>query len=75
MIPELTRIKSTNIYSIGYDEINSKLYIKFKTNKKTTYVYKNVPISIYQSLCNSKSKGTYHSEYIKDKYEFIKINQ
>lgn len=33
------------------------------------YDFCRVPQSIYDGLCNARSKGTYYNDHIRDKYE------
>jgi hypothetical protein len=42
--------------------------IKFKKGK--VYEYKNVPISVYRSLCNASSAGEFFTQNIKSNYSF-----
>jgi hypothetical protein len=37
------------------------------------YDYKKVPEKIYRAMKNAGSKGTFLNKYIKEKYEFEKI--
>ena len=58
-----TSVRSTNLKSVGYDSLNSKLEIEF--NSGHIYQYLSVPMEIYNALMNASSKGTYHNIYIK----------
>ena len=62
---------STVISSINYDENACRLTITFVSGK--IYEYKDVPEEIYNGLKTSRSKGIYFNEYIKDKYEYEKV--
>ena len=61
---------SSSIKEFSYNEHSKLLAIKFIG--KQIYVYKNVPIEIFNGLKRSDSTGIYFQENIKDKYEYIK---
>lgn len=62
MIP----VESSNLESVGYDEINKQLYVRFL--KGGLYFYSNVPVTIYSALMNASSHGEYFSRYIRNDY-------
>ena len=62
---------SSVIDRITYDALTSTLRIIFVSGN--IYDYKNVPLSIYQSLLQSRSKGIFFNEKIKGNYSFNKI--
>jgi len=62
---------STVISNISYDPETTTLRITYVSGM--IYDYKKVPESIYQSLQSSGAKGIFLNQYIKGKYEFIKI--
>lgn len=66
MIP----VNSSNLSKVGYS--NGTLYIEF--NSGSLYSYSNVPEHIYNSLLSASSKGKYFHAYIKNSYEFTKLN-
>lgn len=67
----ITEVKdSSNITRLGYSEGN--LYITFTSGAE--YVYRNVSSDVYTKFAAASSKGSFHSHYIKDKYEFERIN-
>lgn len=65
------RVSSSTIASIGYDESSKVLEVEFKSGG--VYQYFEVPKSIYSTFMSASSKGTYHSQNIKDKYRYKKI--
>ena len=67
MIP----VASSNLASVGYEAGKHELYIRF--NSGALYVYFNVPESIYSRLMNAPSKGHYHAEYIKNRFQYRRI--
>lgn len=65
MIP----VSSSNISSIGYE--NGELYIQFHSGG--TYVYTNVPESVYNNLMSAGSHGKYFAANIKNVYPYRKV--
>jgi len=63
------RVSSTDLSSVGYE--NGVLEIRFHNGG--TYQYYGVPESVYHSLMNASSKGTYFGRYIRNKYRYRKI--
>jgi KTSC domain len=69
---ERIRIKSSDIRSVGYDELTQVLEIEF--HHGGTYQYFGVPKNIYDGLIKSvSSHGQYHARYIKNRYRHEKI--
>lgn len=64
-------VKSSNIKSVGFDQINFILEIEFHSGG--IYRCFQVPTSEYQGLIYAPSIGTYFDRHIKDKYRFEKI--
>jgi len=60
---ERTSIQSSNLASVGYDEITSTLEVEFTNGN--IYQYFDVPIHIYKGLMNATSKGRYLNQDIK----------
>lgn len=66
-------VESSNIKSIGYDEIMNILQVEFKNG--SIYNYFDIPKIIYTNLINAESHGKYLDKYIKKsgfKYEKVK---
>lgn len=69
---ERTRVSSSNLASVGYDEANEILEIEF--NHGGIYQYFDVPSSVYEGLMNASSHGTYFDSNIKKAgYRYKKI--
>ena len=68
---KLTSVESSTIDSTGYDSKNKILRIKFTSG--AIYDYYGVPEKIAEGLLNASSKGSFFNEYIKDIYEFERI--
>lgn len=64
------RVKSSNVFAIGYD-INSKtLQVEFKKGH-TIYEYYDVPSYIYEAFMRAESKGGFMSNLGKYKYRKV----
>ncbi len=61
-----TRVRSSNISSIGYAEDSRTLEVEFNTG--TIYQYSRVPESVYNALMGARSHGSYFNENIRDNY-------
>ena len=66
-----TRVSSSNLASVGYDETSQTLEIEFLHGG--VYQYFGVPRSEYEALMNAGSHGKYFAAHIKDNYDFEKI--
>ncbi len=65
-------VKSSNVKSIGYDEVNSILEVEFQDG--SIYQYYGIPIRIYSSLMKANSIGGYVDRYVKKaRYTYKKI--
>ncbi|MCX8982442.1 KTSC domain-containing protein [Citrobacter portucalensis] len=64
-------VSSSNIHSIGYDQVNHILEIAFLSGG--IYQYMGVPAAVYNALMSAASKGSYFAHYIRDVYRTIKI--
>jgi hypothetical protein len=62
------KVNSSFIDSIRYDSDELELTISFV--KGETITYEDVPLSIYNSLLMSNSKGRYYYTYIRDSYSW-----
>jgi hypothetical protein len=66
-----TRVRSSNLESVGYDPETKTLEVEFKG--RTVYQYYGVPEAMFVGLMKARSKGTYLSEHIKDRYRYRKL--
>ncbi len=64
-------VDSSNIRSIGYDEVRQILEIEFKTG--SIYQYYAVPFAVYTNLMSSSSHGQYFAKAVKNAYGCTKI--
>lgn len=75
---ELTRVESSQIHAIGYDEAQRTLAIQFKNKNGvgSLYHYENVPPEMHQEFMAADSKGRFFQQKIKpatEQYPFTKI--
>lgn len=63
---------STVIEYISYDAAIQLLKVHFLSG--AVYAYKDVPQNIYEAFKKYRSKGTFLNKYIKDKYDYEKLN-
>lgn len=67
MIP----VSSSNIESIGYDEQNEQVYVRFLNGR--LYVYKGVPLHEFENLRDAPSLGSYLHRNYKNVYPYERI--
>ena len=70
---EFVEVASSQIRKIGYSEKDRVLAVEFKNNR-ALYYYKDVSKVIYEKLINAKSVGKYFEIFIRDEYEYEKMN-
>lgn len=63
-------VTSSTINAVGYEESNNILKVNFKNG--STYVYQNVPKTVYQEFLTSESKGKFFNRNIRGQYEYQK---
>jgi hypothetical protein len=66
------KVDAIGIEAIGYDNIKSRLFVKFRT-KNTPYIYLNVNKEKYHELMNEEHKTTYLNKKIKPDYKFKRL--
>ncbi|MBL7799157.1 MAG: KTSC domain-containing protein [Chitinophagales bacterium] len=70
-LPEMIIVSSSNITSIGYDEQNQQVYVRFQNG--SLYVYKGVPAHEYLNLLEAPSQGSYLNRSYKNVYPYERI--
>ena len=65
------RVKSSNIFSVGYDSITKTLQVEFKNG--IIYEYYEVPEIIYSAFMNAESKGKFGNKNIFYKYHYKQV--
>jgi KTSC domain-containing protein len=64
----MPRVESSMIRRIEYEEAARELEITFTSGR--TYVYFDVPKSVYDRFLKATSKGQFFNDHIKDQYGF-----
>jgi len=67
----MTPVSSSNIESIGYNEQEEIVYVRFLNG--SLYVYKGVPIHEYENLLQAPSHGSYLHRNYKNVYPYERI--
>jgi hypothetical protein len=70
-LPEMIPVSSSNIESIGYDEQNQQVYVRFLNG--SLYVYKGVPLHEFENLRDAPSLGSYLHRNYKNVYPYERI--
>lgn len=65
---EFIPCESSNIAGYAYDSSRRNLWIAFKN--EMVYCYRDVPHYIADELHQAESKGKYHSQNIKNKFDY-----
>lgn len=71
MIPEMIPVCSSNIESIGYNEQDQDVYVKYLNG--SMYVYKGVPIHEFENLRTAPSLGSYMHRNYKNVYPYERV--
>jgi len=74
---ERTRINSSAIAEIGYDENSMILEVTFNRGsmpKNVVYQYSNVPKSVFDEIMKADSKGTFFRQNIRDQYTYVCVD-
>jgi len=64
-------VQSSNIAQIGYDELESVLYVTFHNG--STYWYSDVPMNIYEGFISAPSAGQYFWQNIRSIYPYERM--
>lgn len=70
-MPEMNYVDSSNIEAIGYEPGARELHVTFI--ESGTYVYYDVDEWVFHEFMNADSKGRYHWEHVRDRYEYQKL--
>lgn len=68
---EMTKVKSSNIASIGYDPVARRMRIAFMG---ATYDYNGVTEGEYMALLSAPSIGKYFAAHIRPKYKGVRVS-
>ncbi len=69
---ERIRVKSSNLYSVGYNQQTRKLQIEYI--KGDVYEYEDVPQNVYEAFMSADSKGQFAKTFIYSRYKYKVIN-
>jgi hypothetical protein len=67
----LILVDSSNVVSIGYDELSSVLEVHF--HNESACQYSGVPQSVFTDFLNAPSKGQFLHYNIKGRYSYRRI--
>jgi len=68
---EMIYVSSSNVESVGYDEVNQIAHVRFLNG--TLYIYKGVPKNEFDGLLNAPSIGSYLHRNFKNVYPYERI--
>lgn len=68
-----TKVESGTLRSAGHDARREILELEFTSG--AVYQYLGVPASVYRSLMESESKGTYFNQEIRDAYTTVRMGR
>lgn len=68
---EMIAVESSNIESVGYDEVEQEVYVKFLNG--SVYVYRGVPSHDFEGLRDAPSVGSYLHRNFKNVYAYERI--
>ena len=63
---EHLQVDSSAIISMGYFKEQRQLLVKF--NNEDNYLYKGVPVRLFQKMRNCHSIGKFYNKYIKNNF-------
>jgi hypothetical protein len=64
-------VSSSNVQSVGYDEANRTVYVRFLNG--TVYCYKDVPMHEFEGLLNAPSVGSYLHRNFKNIFPYERL--
>jgi hypothetical protein len=70
-IPEMIPVSSSNIESIGYDDKNELVFVRFLNS--SLYIYKGVSLIEFENLKNAPSLGSHLHRNFKNVYPYERI--
>jgi hypothetical protein len=68
----MPEVASSAISHIAYQKTLQRLYVTYR-GSQGTYVYLNVPESVYDELMKAESKGLFVNEAIKPHYKYQRL--
>jgi hypothetical protein len=70
---KLQAVDSSMLVAVGYDEETSEMRVIFTTGD--TYIYLNVPKSVYKELLKAESKGSYMKTHVIDVFPSRRLSR
>jgi hypothetical protein len=64
----MTRVDSSAIDAIGYDDAAHTLTIRFSSGE--VYAYYGVPPAVFDTMRSAPSKGQFFSDHVRDRYDY-----
>ena len=64
-LPEMTTVKSSNIYAIGYDVANKMMFVLFSKDSPVVYRYPHINVERYRFVMDAESVGRAFASSIK----------
>lgn len=61
---------SSCLVTVDYDPGDETMMLQFHRGGQGTYIYEDVPESVYTDFLNASSKGSFFNKYIRDEYTF-----
>ena len=71
VLPQMIKVVSSNLDSIGFNEKEHILYVKFLSS--SVYEYRGVSKNIFKAFLKSSSKGKFFAKEIRPKYTSLII--
>jgi hypothetical protein len=68
--PEMIMVSSSNVESVGFDEPEGELWVRFLSG--STYVYEGVDFLTFNELLNAASVGSFLNRAVKGRFQFRK---
>lgn len=76
-------VKSSNVRSLGYDDVNNILFVQFKgyvprrgeARPDSVYKYFNVPVLVYLKFLGAKSKGKFVHWHLGGRYRYLRMGR
>ncbi len=71
MRPQMTKVVSSNVHSVGYDFGSETLHVDF--NDGSRYRYFDVPEAVYDAFLAAPSKGSFVWTTLRDRYRYERM--
>lgn len=70
-LPQLRRVASSSVESVGYDPDTRRLYVRFVSG--WAYVYYDVALCVYRDFLAADSKGGFLNAQIRGAYAYRRL--